>query len=1341
MESDKRRKLLLTGGSEGTVRAWDLDTLTSRGIVFAGDSWVVGVHWANQLQSILIVTVDRKVILLDSKTLEVSRLYRGRAIVDTMDGYLYAHDSVQAVKVGGKMNAKGRKFGSRGAGDFGRSSFNGSSGLSPGRFPVGGVGEAKKQRASAFATSWASSSTGPFAQCRVEECMLAGLVDSVSCSLFHHSQLREDVLLLATVVGEVRFYVIPKISLKVLSPYVVVRLHEKSINKMSFLFDNNSLLTASDDGVVKMTSLETGALLRVFFSSGAGQHSAVHDFAVNTQWRLLVTVGPERYGVVWDFSHDAPLAILDAHNCPCRCCAVHMKQNQIFTAGIDGSIFIFDTQGYRLMQVINLHNVHPQCIVYDEIRMRLLCLASHPYYHGKQRRTAFTCSNKYQGHMTSMVGVIYTNTYDLIVTIDVEGLVMTWKRSNGAPIFAFQLKDFSDSAVMNAARLSAFTLDGLERRLLTGFQNGAVAVWNLVNGQTTNVITAATESFATTTLRPEVTSLGSLMRDGNTFLFFAAAGHLFSTSESSTFTIASATKWKVPESYGDILFMLPVSLQILVCGTSSGALFFYHVMAEGQVGSALWVTEPTETPHRPLSMLLERRRSDGHSSIVTSRIMAIFPLHAVGPHILMVVHADGTVVLWHTLRRLLMESVSVRKAFPTGIGETGLASMAIDDSNQCFVFADDRGNIHVCSLQLRAVHDKDSLRPAHMSNKPSRTGRPMADWPGSPFNSTMLAEFSMNSNAEKQTNSPGQAREKHQSNGLEQEVDEDKTPYVFTRFCQDYAFHCGFSSVSGVCIIDAQTPRASSAVTATPTRRETALSQPKVEMKKQVPKSLTQGETRPRTTDIYGQTLDVALSETPTSHLRSKDIIVVSSGADNFTRVFTLDGMVVGECGMNTWTLGKESTYEFLGVKSAKRLSAYNTCLQSVDFLQETPSEGKNCLVGSRGTRFLRGTLRAGILQGDMLSTSDFSTYHSTTDILEPSPVPMMQSAAGTAPPEGSQMELVTMRPLSAELQEWTEGGKQSPQSQDYLRQRFLPQKKATSPDEAVTLSTHIRSRRLREEFFQGLVKSEFIPELRGLPTADTEEDSTVSRAQPCAAKSPKGVVRIKQSIESPLAASSACNPNSDNVNSNRTGSVNAAAAGNNSTEEALSSPEARSHAPPVFVPGGTSLHLGRATKTQAGTVARKWESHGTIDTGSLQFPASCPPRQSSAFNNTTLSAENESQRQELIQEHLEGQRRMLLSLGRADPVLENLMSRGNPLHNGKTSFEVGKLGSDTQLLATRRAHTFSMMETRDRIARITSRLQLCPITPIQPLSGIGSRENVTTLKDGKKDTHSATHI
>ncbi|RNF26059.1 putative WD40 repeat protein [Trypanosoma conorhini] len=721
--------------------------------------------------------------------------------------------------------------------------------------------------------------------------------------------------------------------------------------------------------------------------------------------------------------------------------------------------------------------------------------------------------------------------------------------------------------------------------------------------------------------------------------------------------------------------------------------------------------------------------------------MAIFPLHAVGPHILMAVHVDGTVALWHTLRRLLMETASVRKAFPTGRGEMSLASTAIDNTNRRFVFADDRGNIHVCSLQLEAVHDKDSLRPARVPQSQSRTGRPMADWPGTPFSSPVFAGSSLRAEAQKEAKVAEQTNKKQQPDGAEQEVDEEKTPYIFKRFCQDHVFHCGFSSVSGVCIVDAKTMRASGAVAATSTSAVSASPKSNGEAGRQARASWTEGVAGSPLTERCGETLAVNLSETPKSPLGSEDVIVVSSGSDNFTRVFTLDGMSIGECGMNTWVLGKESTYEFLGVKPTKRLPAHNSCVESVDFLQGTPSEEKTSLVGPRGARLIRTTLRAGKPHGELLSTSDFSVCRSMADTQEPGAFSTTQNATATAPPEVNQVEFLTMQPLGAELREWAEVRQPPAQSQECPRPRFLPQAKAALPDEAVTLSTHIRSRRLREGYLYGLVKNEFIPKLRGLPSSDTEEDSSVSRAQPGTAKSPKFGVRVEQSSESSLAVSGVCSPNSENANNKRTSSVNAVAVDSNLPEEVSTSLASRSHAPPVFVPGGTSSHPGRAAKTQAGTVAWKWESHATNDKEALQPRASSAARQSVAFTNTTPSLEEECRRQDLIQEHLEAQRRMLLSLGRADPVLEALVPRSSPVHSSGAFSEAGKMGTGTQLSATRRTNTVDMMETRDRIARITSRLRLSPIAPIPPPSGIGPREDASSLRDGKKDTHRTTRL
>ncbi|RNF18042.1 putative WD40 repeat protein [Trypanosoma cruzi] len=1341
MEADTRRKLLLTGGSEGTVRAWDLETLTSRGIVFAGDCWVVGVHWANQIQSILIVTMDRRVIVLDSKTLEVKRLYRGRALVDNIDGYMYAHDSVQSVKVGGKIKAKEKRFGPKGARDLFGAASTSSSGVggSPVAYPVKQHSSESKRKMPTAATALAPPGTGPYVQCRVEECMLAGLVDSVSCSLFHHSMLREEVILIATVVGEVRFYVIPKALRRVVSPYAVVQLHEKRINKMSILFDSNALLTASDDGVVKMTSLDTGVLLRTFFTSGSEQHSAVHDFAVNTQLRLLVTVGPERYGIVWDFSHDAPLAILDAHNSPCRCCAVHIRQKQIFTVGIDGTIFVFDTHGYRLTQVIHVHHLHPQCVVYDEKKMRLLCLASHPYYHGKQLSAAFACSNKYQGNMASMVGMIYNKTYDLIVTIDLEGLVMTWKRSNGAPVFAFQLKDFSDSVVMNAARLSSFALDGLGRRLLTGFQNGAVAVWNLVNGQTTNVITAATESFATTTLRPEVTSLESLTRDGTTFFFFAAAGHLFSTRESGTFTIASANKWEVPAVYGDILSMLPVSLQILACGTSSGALIFYHFLAERQVGSALWVTEPTESMHRSISFSSEKHRSDAQASVLTSRIIAMFPLHAVGPHTLMSVYADGTVALWHTLRRLLMDSVSLRTAFPAGRGETGLAHVAIDECNQCFVFADDRGDIHVCNLQLQAVNDPGSMRPARTPQLKGDAERPMAHWPGSPFSNYGFVGKSLSLKAKGKNDVAGQPNENQQQKGLEHEVDVEKTLYVFLRFCQEYVFHCGFPSVSGVSIVKEPTRRDPRGVTTASTATETPLPIAKgAEVGEQACGSVSEGEAE-HFSGNYGPTSDAGFYLDLTSSTASAGIIVVSSGSDNFTRVFTLTGTIIGECGMNIWILGKESTYEFLGVKPTRRLPARGCSVQAIDFLQETPKGEKSHPVGSRGLRLTRGTSKVGKILRDSFSGSELSTSHPIADTTElwTSPTTRFPPSAppSGATPEINPLEYPSMHPKGAEVREFGNRKKEDSHAKDRLLRRFLP--KATTPfEEAGVLSTHIHSRRLKEENIQGIVKSEFISRLRGLPVNGSDEDSVAHRTPLAFERNPRGGVHAEPSSESFLSAPGVNNHNSINTN-NHSGLTNGTAVVNSLPEETFTPLDTRNHVPPVFVVGGLS-HSGRMAKAQAGAVAWKGDLPAANDIEVTQSPVSCALRHNAFSALIASPVEDEAQRQDLIQEHMEAQRRMLLALGRKDSVLGTALSRRSSRHSSVSPAEKMGKTTGTQLLETLRIQSLGMMETRDRIARITARLHLAPVSPIAPPSVIREREGDSPLKDGRKNTHSA---
>ncbi|KAH9578281.1 hypothetical protein LSM04_000065 [Trypanosoma melophagium] len=1406
MEMNTRRKLLLTGGSEGTVRAWNLKTLSSCGIVYAGDCWVVGVHWADQIQCILIVTMDRKLIVLDSKTLEVKRLYRGRAVVDTVDGHMYAHDSVHSVKVGGKIKPKGKHYspkyestsinnGVGGSGGGGNTTINSGNGqvLPSVKRPKDKI----RKDSPGSLESLATPGTGPYVQCRVEECILAGLVDAVSCSLFHHTALREDMVLLATVIGEVRFYAIPKNTKRLVTPHAVIRLHDKRINKMSIMFDTYSLLTASDDGTVKMTSLDTGALLRTFATLGPEQHSAVHDYAVHSQLRLLVTVGPERYGIVWDFSHDTPMAVLDAHNSPCRACAVHLKQNQIFTSGTDGSIFIFDAQGFRLMQVLHVPNLNPQRIMFDEPRFRLLCLASYPYYHGQQRYAVSACASKYQGHMVSMVGVIYNKTYDLIITIDVEGLVMTWKCSDGSPVFTFQLKEFSDSAVMNAARLTCFALDGLERRLLTGFQNGAVAVWNVVNGQTTNVITAAAESFATTTIKPEVTALGSLTRDSITFFIFAAAGQLFFTRESSTFTIASASKWEVPAEYGEVLSMQSVSLQIIVCGTSSGALFFYHVLAERQEGSPLWVVDTAEPVRRSLQPSLDRKRSDHQGTLLTSRIIKIFSLEEVGAHILMTVHSDGTVALWHTLRRLLMETINIRRAFPSKEGESGLTHVVLDKGSQKFVFADDVGNIHVCSIRLRAAPDEGSRRPLSVQRRESREGKAAVFWPGSPFDNPEFAEF-LNSKLKSQ-----EGKDKKESNEQQQQqqqqrkevIDEEKTPYVFAEFTRNCVFHSGLPSVSGLSIIGDPTRADASAIISktevttsdemvenTATRSTTSNTKQHVLLKEEEEPSMEKKgsqriEKRTPSSCTFGGSFSSSVSFSFAPPTKYGGLIVVSSGGNNFTRVFLYDGTIVGECGMNTWKLGSPSTYEFLGAQPTRRLPPHYCNIEIIDFLQESPKPEKNVIPSGKQNRSLRSALKMSKPHGEGSVLHEALTQRMTSIAESSIGIPPHGTTAGFSefsPGEVGNMQSLGMEILERIEQKHQEQRKEEDQEEEKKKLRLLQMAKAPFTEEGVALSTRIRSRRSREDNLQRLVKSEYISKLRGLPMLETEDDSITPDMSSVVLSVTKCFPRMDQGSE----CSGTLFTQNNNNNSNTLQTTTTGGGVGGIPDSTCTVAETHSSLPSVAIlQGNNSPHANRTTQPQtgitggggggatslatptavtAGTTAMTTPSKQQLTTttttaaaaagagvggagrkmtvisvmehrdGVVRAPTTSAGRTSVLFNNSSPLIEAEASRTELIQEHMRYQRRMLISLGRADSVLEAALPHFTSSTN-TTSGMAGGTNSNTEEERTsrlaRRGKASVVEEARGRVAQITAQLRVVHVEPMVPPKGTRARE------------------
>ncbi|CAD2217760.1 hypothetical protein ADEAN_000524000 [Angomonas deanei] len=98
---EKSKSVILTGGSEGTVRAWGLNNFAQRGLIFQADSWVVGLHFSNKGRALLVCTMNRTVYVLDGNSFEVHKVFKGRAATDNSSRVDYALSSTRNIRVGG----------------------------------------------------------------------------------------------------------------------------------------------------------------------------------------------------------------------------------------------------------------------------------------------------------------------------------------------------------------------------------------------------------------------------------------------------------------------------------------------------------------------------------------------------------------------------------------------------------------------------------------------------------------------------------------------------------------------------------------------------------------------------------------------------------------------------------------------------------------------------------------------------------------------------------------------------------------------------------------------------------------------------------------------------------------------------------------------------------------------------------------------------------------------------------------------------------------------------------------------------------------------------------------
>lgn len=949
---DEGRKLIVTGGQEGTVRGWTLTTLSYRGVLFSTNSWITGVHFSAAGRLLYVTTMDREIFLLDSSSFEVMRVYRGRPVEDNTNSLVYAHDTTRFVNVGG-IALPTRKALERQLADAAKLNEKRKQELASGHETITSASACEALNFDSMPLT--GQGNGPYVDRQIEECVLAGLVDPVTCSAYNHSYLEEEVILLGTRLGDIYFYILhSRSNKKVILSNHVLRVHSERINKLAFFYSMNALISCADDGKVVLTSMVNGQPIRVFQSNQQHRHVAVRDFSFHPYLKMMVTTGPERYGLVWEFSQESPVAVLEAHNSPCRCCTFSAKNSQVVTVGVDGSIFVFDLNGFHLSQKIEPGFAYSPLLISCATSGSLLVFRRYPYHLRIKRHKTSSCPEKYRGHTASMVNILYTRTFDQIVTVDSEFTVMTWGRQNGTNVFTFLLNGYSDSSTLNSAHLTCASLDVAQRRLITGYQNGVVVVWNVVNGQAINFITAGMEEAEPVPGSPRpktgnseqrsrsgnaqsehpssslnhgahrpVRTVGSLVRDGSTFFLFSIDDTLFIVRESSNYTVATASSWKVPGAYGEVTCIIQVTPQVVACGTSLGAVFFFHVLSEKQDGAIRWLPDPITAAAGlcdfgtvgPAESRMSKRHTVSSISVVAqqiipnmptapanqapkpskqgnhlTRVTQMFQLPAVSHNTFMTVHTDGTIAFWHTFRRVFVGSLNLTAAgVDEGKDRSGNIVVAVDDVHRILVFGDEGGNIHVCEFHMEMLPSEKEESVA------LALGNPMMYFPlqkEDPRSTTSV----LNAELEVSNTSPLVAEGTTiGSNELQDEQEgvrdppEPQTPpkdgkNTFNRYFQERAIYL-LDRFERVSVFGSNIRSISSLIIA------------------HSPVNLTKTK---NTRMLEKQESDEDVSE-------MDEPVIICTGADSYTRCFTIRGEPIGELGMDPWILGEQSSYRYMG--------------------------------------------------------------------------------------------------------------------------------------------------------------------------------------------------------------------------------------------------------------------------------------------------------------------------------------------------------------------------------------------------------------------------------------------